>query len=216
MPALGVAWHYPRDSPETLVYNPARPMEQQQQTVAQLRRTQEEERSRFDDRMRQAEEQRRQMKQEFHRLCHKHWQSIHEAAASAQHILQSVQERRRMVHTTTAYSRTGKVGPLVLTASNVFAPEQEYAMAEQKCPTCHEKGMENRLSMSRGQQLRDSPWFYVVYCKACGHVDGVFAQDVFTTKPRASFSIPISLSSRSCPSSLRIIPLAPKSAKMAP
>jgi len=22
MPALGVAWHYPRDSPETLVYTP--------------------------------------------------------------------------------------------------------------------------------------------------------------------------------------------------
>ena len=89
-------------------------------------------------------------------------------------------------------------------------------MAEQKCPTCHEKGMENRLSMSRGQQLRHSPWFYIVYCKACGHVDGVFAQDVFTREPRALFSIPISLSSRSYTSSLRIIPLAPKSAKMAP
>src|SRR4029453_14019023 len=153
MPALGVAWHYPRDSPETLVYNPARPMEQKQQTVAQLRGRKKKGGSGFDDRMRQAEEQRRQMRQEFHQLCHEHWQSSHEeAAASAQHILQSVQERRRMVHTTTAYSRTGKVGPLVLTASNVFAPEQEYAMAEQKCPTCHEKGTENRLSMSRGQQ----------------------------------------------------------------
>jgi hypothetical protein len=73
-------------------------MEQQQHTVAQWRRTQEEERSLFDDRMRQAEEQRRQMIQAFHQLCHEHWQSIHEAAASAQHILQSVQERRRMVH----------------------------------------------------------------------------------------------------------------------
>src|SRR4029453_8950890 len=74
MPALGVAWHYPRDSPETLVYNPVRPMEQQQ-TVAQLRRTQEEERSRFDDRRRQAEDQRRQMREEFHQLCHEHSQS---------------------------------------------------------------------------------------------------------------------------------------------
>jgi len=89
-------------------------------------------------------------------------------------------------------------------------------MAEQKCLTCHEKGMEHRLSMSRGQQLCESPWFYVVYCKACGHVDGVFAQDGFPRKPRASFSIPISLSSSSCTSSLRIIPLAQKPAKMAP
>jgi ribosomal protein L32 len=69
-------------------------------------------------------------------------------------------------------------------------------MAEPQCPTCHEKGMEHRLSMSRGQQLRESPWFYVVYYKACGHVDGVFAQDVFPRTPRASFSIPISLRSR--------------------
>jgi uncharacterized Zn finger protein len=69
-------------------------------------------------------------------------------------------------------------------------------MAEPQCPTCHEKGMEHRLSMSRGQQLRESPWFYVVYCKVCGHVDGVFAQDVFPRTPRASFSIPISLRSR--------------------
>jgi uncharacterized Zn finger protein len=89
-------------------------------------------------------------------------------------------------------------------------------MAERTCPTCSEQGMENRLSMSRGQQLRDSPWFYVVYCKACGHVDGVFAQDVFPRTPRVSFSIPISLSSRSYTSSLRIIPLAPQSAQMAP
>jgi hypothetical protein len=44
------------------------------------------------------EEQRRQMRQACHQLCHEHWQSIHEAAASAQHILQSVQERRRTVH----------------------------------------------------------------------------------------------------------------------
>ena len=51
MPAFGVAWHYPRDSPETLMYNPARPMlEQQQHTVAQWRRTQTEEMARCDDR----------------------------------------------------------------------------------------------------------------------------------------------------------------------
>ena len=113
MPALGVAWHYPRDSPETLVYNPARPMEQQKQTVAQWRRTQEEERSRCDDRMRQAEEQRRQMRQACHQLCHEHWQSIHEAAASAQHILQGVQERRRMVHDDRLQSHRegGSTGP---------------------------------------------------------------------------------------------------------
>jgi hypothetical protein len=156
------------------------------------------------------------MRQACHQLCHEPWQSIHKAVASAQHILFRASRRGDGRCTTTAYSRTGKVGPLVITASNVFAPEQEYAMAEQQCPMCHEKGMENRLSMSRGQQLRESPWFYVVYCKACGYVDGVFAQDVFSRKPRASFSIPISLSSRSYTSSLRIIPLAPKSAKMAP
>jgi hypothetical protein len=74
--------------------------------------------------------------------------------------------------------------------------EKERSMAEQQCPTCHEKGMDKSLSMSRAQQHRDSPWFYVVYCKACGHVDGVFATDVFTITPRASFSIPISLRSR--------------------
>jgi hypothetical protein len=53
-------------------------------------------------------------------------------------------------------------------------------MAEQQCPTCHEQGMENPLSMSHAQKLHESPWFYSVYCKVCGHVDGVFAQDVFT------------------------------------
>jgi len=45
-------------------------------------------------------------------------------------------------------------------------------MAEQQCSTCHEQGIENPLSMSRAQKLRDSPWFYIVYCKVCGHVDG--------------------------------------------
>ena len=53
-------------------------------------------------------------------------------------------------------------------------------MTERQYHTCHEKGMDNILSMSRAQQLSSSPWFYAVYCKACGHVDGVFAQDVFT------------------------------------
>ena len=66
MPALGVAWRYLRDSPETLVYTPSQAVSSnvsttiallKHQTVAQLRRTQKEEMSRFDDRMRQAEEQ---------------------------------------------------------------------------------------------------------------------------------------------------------------
>ena len=63
-------------------------------------------------------------------------------------------------------------------------------MTERQYHICHEKGMDNILSMSRAQQLISSPWFYVVYCKACGHVDGVFAQDVFTITPSASCSIP--------------------------
>ena len=40
-------------------------------------------------------------------------------------------------------------------------------MTERQYHTCHEKGMDNILSMSRAQQLSSSPWFYVVYCKAC-------------------------------------------------
>jgi len=63
-------------------------------------------------------------------------------------------------------------------------------MVEQKCPICHEKRMDKTLSISRAQKLSNSPWFYAIYCKACGHVDGVFAQDVFTIKPRAPFSMP--------------------------
>ena len=69
-------------------------------------------------------------------------------------------------------------------------------MAEQKCPTCNEQGIENPLSMSRAQKLRDSPWFYIVYCKVCGHVYGVFAKDVFTITPSAPFSILISIANR--------------------
>jgi hypothetical protein len=53
-------------------------------------------------------------------------------------------------------------------------------MAEQHCPTCHEQGMEHPLAMSGAQKLRESPWFSVVYCTVCGHVDGVFAHDVFS------------------------------------
>jgi hypothetical protein len=56
----------------------ARPMEQQYQTAAQLRRTQEEEMPRYEDRMRQAEAPRQPMRQACQQLCHKHWQSIHE------------------------------------------------------------------------------------------------------------------------------------------
>ena len=69
-------------------------------------------------------------------------------------------------------------------------------MAEQKCPTCNEQGIENPLSMSSAQKLRDSPWFYIVYCKVCGHVYGVFAKDVFTITPSAPFSILISIANR--------------------
>jgi hypothetical protein len=66
-------------------------------------------------------------------------------------------------------------------------------MAEQKCPTCNEEGIENILSISSVQKLSNSPCFYVVYGKACGHVYGVFAKEVFTIKPSVPFSIPISL-----------------------
>jgi hypothetical protein len=69
-------------------------------------------------------------------------------------------------------------------------------MAEQTCPTCHEQGIENPLSMSHAQKLRDSPWFYIVYCKVCGHVYGAFAKDVFTITPSAPFSILISIANR--------------------
>jgi hypothetical protein len=69
--------------------------------------------SRCDDRMRQAEEQRQQMKQEFHPLCREYWQSIHEAASSVQPILQSVQEKLRMVHDDRLQSHRqgGSAGP---------------------------------------------------------------------------------------------------------
>jgi hypothetical protein len=69
-------------------------------------------------------------------------------------------------------------------------------MAAQQCTICNEKGIENPLSMSRAQKLRDSPWFYSVYCKVCGHVYGVFAKDVFTITPSAPFSILISIANR--------------------
>ena len=69
-------------------------------------------------------------------------------------------------------------------------------MAEQTCPTCHEQGMEHPLSMSRAQKLRDTPWFYIVYCKVCGYVYGVFAQDVFTITPSALFPMRISIANR--------------------
>jgi hypothetical protein len=69
-------------------------------------------------------------------------------------------------------------------------------MAAQQCPICNEKGIENPLSMSRAQKLRDSPWFYSVYCKVCGHVYGVFAKDVFTITPSAPFSMLISIANR--------------------
>jgi hypothetical protein len=45
---------------------------------------------------------------------------------------------------------------------------KERAMQEQTCPTCYGEGMENHLSRSRVQTLRDSPRFYSVYCKVCG------------------------------------------------
>jgi hypothetical protein len=62
-------------------------------------------------------------------------------------------------------------------------------MTEQKCSTCHEKGMNHTLAMSHAQQFSKSPWFSVAYCQACGHVDGIFATDVFTITPRVPCSI---------------------------
>jgi hypothetical protein len=52
-------------------------------------------------------------------------------------------------------------------------------MQEQTCPTCYGEGIENHFSRSRAQTYRDSPWFYSVYCKVCGHIDGIFAHEVF-------------------------------------
>ena len=66
-------------------------------------------------------------------------------------------------------------------------------MQEQTCPTCYGEGIENHLSRSRAQTFRDSPRFYSVYCKVCGHIDGVFAQDVFQAPPRSAAS------QRGCP-----------------
>jgi hypothetical protein len=91
----------------------ARPMEQQYQTAAQLRRTQEEEMPRYEDRMRQAEAPRQPMRQACQQLCHKHWQSIHETVAAAPHLLQSVQERLGMVQDDLLQSHRegGSAGP---------------------------------------------------------------------------------------------------------
>ena len=69
-------------------------------------------------------------------------------------------------------------------------------MQEQRCPTCYGEGIENHLSRSRAQTFRDSPWFYSVYCKVCGHIDGVFAQDVFPSTPSAPSSVLISIAHR--------------------
>jgi hypothetical protein len=69
-------------------------------------------------------------------------------------------------------------------------------MAAQHCPICNEKRMEYPLSMSRAQKLRDSPWFYSVYCKVCGHIDGLFAQDVFPNTPSAPSAVLISIAHR--------------------
>ena len=67
-------------------------------------------------------------------------------------------------------------------------------MIESKCPPCHEQGVDHTLSMSPAQQCSQSPWFSIAYCQACGHVDGIFARDIFPSTPRAPYSIPIARS----------------------
>jgi len=58
-------------------------------------------------------------------------------------------------------------------------------MAEPKCPECAISGVENIVSKASSEQSRrKEAWFYVVYCKGCGHVYDVMTKHVFTqTKP---------------------------------
>ena len=65
-------------------------------------------------------------------------------------------------------------------------------MAEPQCPTCHEKGMEHRLSMSRGQQLRESPVLCSLY-KYAGMLMG-YSLKMFFQEHREHLSQFLSLS----------------------
>ena len=53
-------------------------------------------------------------------------------------------------------------------------------MSEPKCPGCQSEGIDNIISRPSDETSREGqPWFFVAYCKLCGHVYGVFAKHVF-------------------------------------
>lgn len=53
-------------------------------------------------------------------------------------------------------------------------------MAEPKCPECGVTGIDQIVAADSSERSRDGKaWFNVAYCKACGHVYGIFAKHIF-------------------------------------
>lgn len=63
--------------------------------------------------------------------------------------------------------------------------------AEPRCPSCSVQGTHNLVSAESEERSKGrDPWFFVVHCKMCGHIYGVFPKHVFTqsTGPRLVLS----------------------------
>jgi len=54
-------------------------------------------------------------------------------------------------------------------------------MAEPKCPSCGIAGIQHFASKASEEKAKNkTPWFYVVYCDACGHVHQIINKHQFS------------------------------------
>jgi len=62
---------------------------------------------------------------------------------------------------------------------------------EPRCPNCDVSGIDYIISRESNERSRDrKPWFYVIYCSACGHVYDVVAKHVFSQSATPRLVLP--------------------------